>query len=1518
MRCVQMRDTRSWPLHARRITVAIGLVGWLASGASMAGAAGEPSPGAASVAWLETSSQSHSSPVPDPTAGGNPRPAVDDVSEAGANAIVSGIRFIPPVYTTSDPNRSRVLLRGPHLLFNDGTAQPLKSTSRTGGALTPLVESLGTPRWVVVHGDEAFASSGCTIFKVSVDGSTTTVLARTAECAPEVNIAVDDTSVYVATFVASPNTWTIWRVPINGDPPTVLVSTEKELRAIATDGTSVYWLEDRYPDPNPGGSQSSVRKVPVTGGPPVDLATGLKAFRGGLALRGTELFFADTNHFNTYRLMKMPAGGGSVTVLASVASGDFPTDLAVDDARLYWTIKGAVKAVPIGGGPVETLVTDLGSPAALAVGSGELFWTETACCSIHQNGFVKKISLAGGSVTTLAQARDWPGDLAVDALHLYWVEGGDYYGPIEGYGRLLKLPLTGGDPAPLADSGAGPLPVFASDGTHVYFANKWTIKKVPIEGGPVEQLAVGGFYVEDMVTDGLFVYWIQGPGSAILKVSVDGGPVSVVADGGSGPPGPLALDSTYVYWIDHWDTIRRAPKGGGAVVTLATGLPFLSGITVDGANIFFSEQDTGSIQKMPVDGGDIVTLMTTDPFSWIMLAFDQQYIFTIDQGQVWRVPKAGGARGLIAEELASEVGFPNGIATDGRGGVYWTETGGGTISAQFGPAPVVALSVNDVTVTEGDTGTVNANFTVTLSLSALDAVTVQYQTADGSATSGSDYDSASGTLTFLPGETTKSVTVVVNGDTACEPSETFLIQLSGATGEATIGDGQGQGTITNDETGCILTCPATVRPGDSFTATVFAGNSATDWVALFAQGAQNTPLPSNWRYVPLPRPNMQSFMAPTTVGSYELRLFANDTYTLIGKCTFQVVASPALKINDVTVNEGNAGTTNANFTVTLSPTSSVTVTVNWQTANGTATEPSDYSMGSGSLTFGPGESTKTVTVMVNADTVSEPNETFLVSLSGASGAPISDSQGQGTIVDDDAPPVVTCPATVNPGASFTATVTGGSSARDWIAMYAQGAPNSPVPPNWRYVPLPRPNNQTFTASMTPGSYELRLFQNESYTLLGKCPFQVAVVPLLSINDGSVTEGNAGTVNANFTVTLSPTAGGTVTVNFATASNTAMSPSDYASNTGTLTFLAGEATKGVTVQVNGDTTQEPSETFFVNLSGATGGAAIGDGQGQGTILDDDAPPVVTCPATVNPGASFTATVTGGSSALDWIAMYAQGAPNSPVPPNWRYVPLPRPNNQTFTASMTPGSYELRLFQNDSYTLFGKCPFQVAVVPLLSINDASVTEGNAGTVNANFTVTLSPTAGGTVTVNFATASNTAMSPSDYASNTGTLTFLAGEATKDVTVQVNGDTTQEPSETFFVNLSGATGGAAIGDGQGQGTIVDDDAPPVVTCPATVNPGASFTATVTGGSSALDWIAMYAQGAPNSPVPPNWRYVPLPRPNNQTFTASMTPGSYELRLFQNDSYTVLGKCPFQVAVVPLLSRLSFTTSYSAVVSGR
>jgi Calx-beta domain-containing protein/subtilase family protein/VCBS repeat protein len=121
--------------------------------------------------------------------------------------------------------------------------------------------------------------------------------------------------------------------------------------------------------------------------------------------------------------------------------------------------------------------------------------------------------------------------------------------------------------------------------------------------------------------------------------------------------------------------------------------------------------------------------------------------------------------------------------------------------------------------------------------------------------------------------------------------------------------------------------------------------------------------------------------------------------------------------------------------------------------------------------------------------------------------------------------------------------------------------------------------------------------------------------------------------------------------------------------------------------------------------------------------------------------------------------------------------------------------------------------IAISPgSVSIGDVTVTEGDSGTKLATFTVTRT---GGTAafSVNYATTNGSATAPSDYVAVAGTLNFASGINTQTIAVTINGDTTVEPDETFFVNLLGATNGVSIGDALGVGTIANDDhfLPPV-----------------------------------------------------------------------------------------------------------
>ena len=330
---------------------------------------------------------------------------------------------------------------------------------------------------------------------------------------------------------------------------------------------------------------------------------------------------------------------------------------------------------------------------------------------------------------------------------------------------------------------------------------------------------------------------------------------------------------------------------------------------------------------------------------------------------------------------------------------------------------------------------------------------------------------------------------------------------------------------------------------------------------------------------------------------------------------------PALTITDAEVEEGGT----ARFQVTLTGTRTGSVTVDYATVGGTARQSSDYTHTSRSLTFAANESSKTISVPTVEDDIEEQTETFTVNLSNPAGATIQDGTATGTITDDDG---------------------GGDT------------------------------------------------------------------PTLSIADAAASEGDP----VVFTVTLTGTRTGSVTVDYATTAGTASQGSDYTHTSGALTFATNESSKTISVPTVEDTTEEQTETFTVNLSNPSA-ASIQDGTATGTITDDD---------------------DGGG--------------------------------------------------RDT--------------PTLSIADAQANEGDP----VVFTVALTGTRTGSVTVDYATTAGTASQGSDYMHTSRSLTFATNESSKTISVPTVEDDIEEQTETFTVTLSNPAG-ATIQDGTATGTITDDD---------------------------------------------------------------------------------------------------------------
>ena len=240
---------------------------------------------------------------------------------------------------------------------------------------------------------------------------------------------------------------------------------------------------------------------------------------------------------------------------------------------------------------------------------------------------------------------------------------------------------------------------------------------------------------------------------------------------------------------------------------------------------------------------------------------------------------------------------------------------------------------------------------------------------------------------------------------------------------------------------------------------------------------------------------------------------SGNVSVVFNSCSATPVSLPTLSIGNVTVNEGEAGTLDATFNVSLSAASAKTVVVSFYTAGRDAAKDVDYQTRLGALTFAPGVTAQTITVPVIGDALDEFDEQFDVRLVYPVNAVVSSGRAQGTILDNDLPPSI------------------------------------------------------------------------------------------SINDVTVNEGHVGTTSAVFTVSLSGPSGKPIGIVVHTADGTAQAGIDYQTLDLGLSFNAGQTSVTATVAVIGDNLNEPNKNFFVNLTTPVG-ATVADGQGVGTIVDDD--------------------------------------------------------------------------------------------------------------------------------------------------------------------------------------------------------------------------------------------------------------------------------------------------------------------------
>ncbi len=346
------------------------------------------------------------------------------------------------------------------------------------------------------------------------------------------------------------------------------------------------------------------------------------------------------------------------------------------------------------------------------------------------------------------------------------------------------------------------------------------------------------------------------------------------------------------------------------------------------------------------------------------------------------------------------------------------------------------------------------------------------------------------------------------------------------------------------------------------------------------------------------------------------------------------------------------------------------------------------------------------------------------------------------------------------------------------------------------------------------------------------PALAAPLPSLSIDDVSVTEGDAGTVTLNFTVRQDSR--GKSTVRYSTAAGTASSPEDFLARTGTLRFSGGHRKNKVAVTISSDTLDEADETFSVRLTNAVG-ATIADGEGRGTITDDDVPPMVSAAATLtvpegNSGdtpiaavdvilsgpsgrqvsVDFTTVDGTATSASDYdltagTLEFAPGQLTKSVAVSVQGDDLAE-GDETFDLDLVDPVHATLGSDTTVVTIQDNDPIPPGSA-VLNVSGGTIREGTGGTKSLTFTVTRSGETTTAVDVDYQTTNGTAITARDYLPAAGNLSFAADVTTATIELQILGDRRLEHRERFFLSLINPSAGAAIDDGQASGRIRDND---------------------------------------------------------------------------------------------------------------
>lgn len=748
------------------------------------------------------------------------------------------------------------------------------------------------------------------------------------------------------------------------------------------------------------------------------------------------------------------------------------------------------------------------------------------------------------------------------------------------------------------------------------------------------------------------------------------------------------------------------------------------------------------------------------------------------------------------------------------------------------------------------------------------AATVSYATADGTALNGEDYLGVSGTLSFGAGEITKLIDIPLLGNVEAPGDFDFTLALSSPGGTGVIGTISSAAvtienpyspvrfaaagyTVTTDDADARITVTRTGNLQVAATVDYVTGDltaregvdyDATTGALLFAAGEA-----------------IKTISVPLT-GNRHAANGVNFNVTLIGGTGGAVIDSPANTI--VTINNAHVpiqldassydvSTDDATATLTVRRTGNTAgaVTVQYATSDASAVDGDDYTATSGTLSFAAGETIETIAVPLLGNFAAIDGAVFSVILSSPLG--IGAELGaidSATVTIENLHSVVSLDS-----ATYVADVRDGTVTLTVVRM---GNTNLAASVDFATADGTAVSGEDYfgasgTLAFGPGEttqlIEIALMGDAAspasldFSLTLWAPGGNASIGAVSVatveveNNQSLVQFAAGTyaVDADAgTVTLTVSRVGNTllaaSLDYATTDGTAAVGVDYTAASGTLSFLAGQTNKTISVPVHVNASGPAGVTFVVSLSNPTGAVigaiastvvtvqnfyavvefeattatASGDGGSVSLLVSRTGNTALAGSVAY---ATFSETAVAGEdyTAASSVLVFAAGEVSKSITIGLPGNPL-APAARTFRVGISAGSGAAVVGAVDTTV--------VTVTNIRSVVSFAPTAYAVGESAGTVIVTLTR-AGNldrAVSIGYATADGTATAGGDYSAGSGTITFAAGQSTATFDVLVNSDLEFDPGETFAVSLTNPADGAVIGAAGSAVVTLSDTTPP------------------------------------------------------------------------------------------------------------